>query len=160
MVEKLVAEQLSRFCEVYRKFHTGQMRTRKQRFAIDAATVLIQKVHEIWKNSQIAGALLMHVKRAFHHVSRARMVDPGVEDGLIGWTQSFLTDRWVELVIDGCISKHKVKTGIPQGSPVSAIVILLKSSKLMSPQLDWGLVWLLRPPASAWRRQGCESGLL
>lgn len=36
-----------------------------------------------------------------------------------------MTDRWVELVIDGHInSKHKVENGIPQGSPVSPILFL------------------------------------
>ena len=55
-----------------------------------------------------------------------RMADLGIDDDLIGWTQSFLTDRWVELVIDGYInSKHKVETGIPQGSPVSPILFLI-----------------------------------
>lgn len=39
----------------------------------------------------------MAVKGAFDHVSRAklaeRMVDLGIDDDLIGWMQSFLTDR-------------------------------------------------------------------
>ncbi len=72
----------------------------------------------------------MDVKGVFDHVSRAqlaqRMFDLGIDDDLIGWTQSFLTDRWVELVIDGHINpKCKVETGIPQGSPVSPILFLI-----------------------------------
>ena len=111
------------------------MRARKQRSAIDAAAILIQKVHEIWENRQIAGALLINVKGAFDHVSRAvlvkKMADLGIDDDLIGWTQSFLTDRWVELVIDGYITpKHKVETGILQGSPVSPILFLIYISEV------------------------------
>ncbi len=54
------------------------------------------------------------------------MADLGIDDDFIGWTQSFLTDRWVELVIDGYVyPKHKVETGIPQGSPVSPILFLI-----------------------------------
>ena len=126
VVEKVVAKQLSDFCEVNEKLHKGQMGARKYRSAIDAAALLIQKVQEAWESRKIAGALFMDVKGAFDHVSRAqlaqRMSDLGIDDDLIGWTQSFLTDRWVELVIDGHINpKCKVETGIPQGSPVSPI---------------------------------------
>ena len=79
----------------------------------------------------------MDVKRAFDHVSRAqlaqRMADLGIDDDLIGWTQSFLTDRWVELMIDGYVNpKHKVETGIPQGSPVSPILFLIYISGVFS----------------------------
>ena len=137
VVEKLVAEQLSQFCETNGKLHKGQMGARKHRSAIDAAAILVQKVQEIWKNRQIAGALLMDVKGAFDHVSRAqlaqRMADLGIDDDLIGWTQSFLTDRWVELMIDGYVNpKHKVETGIPQGSPVSPILFLIYISGVFS----------------------------
>lgn len=130
VVEKLVAEQLSAFCEVNGKLQKGQMGARKHRSAIDAAAILIQKVQETWKHQKIAGALLMDVKGAFYHVSRAqlaqRMADLGIDDDLIGWTKSFLTARWVELVIDGYINaKHKVETRIPQGSPVSPILFLI-----------------------------------
>ena len=106
------------------------MGARKNRSAIDAVAILVQKVQDIWNNRQIAGTLLMDVKGAFDHVSRAklaqRMADLGIDDNLIGWTQSFLTDRWIELVIDGFINpKCKIETGIPQGSPVSPILFLI-----------------------------------
>ena len=77
----------------------------------------------------------MDVKGAFDHVSRAqltqRMSDLGIDDDLIGWTQSFLTDRWVELVIDGHINpKCKVETGILQRSPISPILFLIYISRV------------------------------
>lgn len=44
---------------------------------------------------------------------------------MIGWIQSFLTDRKVKLVIDGHANSEKsVETEIPQGSPVSPILFL------------------------------------
>lgn len=44
-----------------------------------------------------------------------------------------MTDRSVELVIDGyCNPRHKVKAGIPQGSPVSRILFLIYISEVFS----------------------------
>ena len=50
VVEKLVAIQLSEFCEAKENLHKGQMGGRKQKSAIDAAALMIHKVHEIWEN--------------------------------------------------------------------------------------------------------------
>ena len=79
----------------------------------------------------------MDVKGAFDHVSRAklvqRMADLGIDNDLIGWTQSFLTDRSVELVVDGFTNpRQKIESGIPQGSPVSPILFLIYISGVFS----------------------------
>lgn len=56
------------------------------------------------------------------------MAEVCIDDVLIGWTQSFLTNRWVELVIDGYTNpKQKVESGIPQGSTVSPILLIFIS---------------------------------
>lgn len=50
----------------------------------------------------------------------------GIDNDLIGWAQSFLTHRRVEIVIDGHINPEKdVEISIPQGSPVSPILFLI-----------------------------------
>ncbi len=79
----------------------------------------------------------MDVKGAFDYVSRAklgqRMNKLGIDDDLIGWTQLFLTDRSVELVIDGFTnSRQKVESGILQDSPVSPILFLIYISRVFS----------------------------
>lgn len=99
VVEKVVAAKLAQFCEENKKLHKGQMGAKKYGSAIDAAALLVEKVEEVWKSQKIAEALFMDVKGAFDHVSRAqlaqRMSALGIDDDLIGWTQSFLTNRWV-----------------------------------------------------------------
>ena len=72
----------------------------------------------------------MDVKRAFDHVSKeqllTRMVELGIDGDLVIWTGSFLTDRKVQLVIDGHNNKEReIVTGNPQGSPISPILILI-----------------------------------
>ena len=54
------------------------------------------------------------------------MIKLGIDGDLVAWTKSFLTDRKVQLVIDGHENKEReIETGIPQGSPVSPILFLV-----------------------------------
>ena len=76
---------------------------------------MIHKVRKTWEDKRIARTLLMDVKGAFDYVSRAKLVqrmnELGIDNDLIGWIQSFLTDRSVELVIDGFTnSSQKVES--------------------------------------------------
>ena len=79
----------------------------------------------------------MDIKEACDYVSQAkliqRMKDFGIDDDLIGWTKLFLTDRSVELVINGYInSRQRVESRIPQRSPVSPILFLIYISRVFS----------------------------
>ena len=52
---------------------------------------------------------------------------------MTGWTQFFLTDRSVELVIDGSTNpKYSIETGIPQELPASLILFLISISGVFS----------------------------
>ena len=54
------------------------------------------------------------------------MIKLGIDGDLVTWTSSFLTDRKVQLVIDGHDNKEReIETGIPPGSPVSPILFLV-----------------------------------
>ncbi len=109
------------------------MGARNQRCAIDAVACLIHRVQESWAEKKLVAALFMDVKGAFDHVSRTRLIEKmmelGIDGDLIHWTQSFLTDRTVQLVIDGHDNREsRIETGIPQGSPVSPILFLIHIS--------------------------------
>ena len=130
VVEKVVAKELSQYCEEYFKLHPGQMGGRKDRSAIDAVAMLVHTVQEKWEQKKLAAALFMDVKGAFDHVSKRQllrqMIELGIDGDLVTWTESFLTDRKVQLVIDGHENKEReIETGIPQGSPVSPILFLI-----------------------------------
>ena len=130
VLEKVVAEQLSQFCESFCKLHVGQMGARKERCAIDAVALLVQRVEEIWAEKKLAAALFMDVKGAFDHVAKnqliSQMAELDIDGDLIRWTRSFLTDRKIQLIIDGHANQEeRIETGIPQGSPVSPILFLI-----------------------------------
>ena len=130
LVEKVIAEQLSQLSENFLKLHQGQMGARKERCAIDAVASLVYEVEQRWAEKKLAAALFMGVKGAFDHVSKtqlvAQMLELEIDGDLIRWTKSFLTNRKLQLVIDGHNNPEKdVETGIPQGSPVSPILFLI-----------------------------------
>jgi hypothetical protein len=90
----------------------------------------MNRTQEAWKRREIAAVLLMDVKGAFDHVSRwrllARMVELRIEPNLIPWVGSFMENRRIRMVVDGCeLAERDIQTGIPQGSPVSPILFAI-----------------------------------
>lgn len=117
MKVKLVADQLSQYCESHSKLHPGQMGARKERSGIDAIATLVYTVQENREEKKLAAALFMDVKGAFDHVSKGqllkRMLELGIDGDLLTSTKLFLTDRKVQLIIDGHEDKEReIETGI------------------------------------------------
>jgi len=55
-----------------------------------------------------------------------------IDGDLIRWTESFLSDRTVEMVIEGnVLQSHPVEAGVPQGSPVSPILFAIHTAWLI-----------------------------
>ena len=118
LVEKVVIEKLSRFYKINLKLHKGQIGAQKRRCAIDTSAIIVYNIHKIWEKKKIAASLLMDVKGAFDYIFQIKFTQQirqlGEDNDLIGWTQFFLTDKKVEIVIDGHINSEKiVETGIP-----------------------------------------------
>jgi hypothetical protein len=137
VAEKVVANKLADIVERRDLLHDGQFGSRRGRSAIDAVAVLINRTQEAWKRKEIVAVLLMDVKGAFDHVSRgrllARMVAMRIESNLVRWVDSFLQNRRIRMVIDGCeLEEREVRTGIPQGSPVSPILFAIYLSGVFS----------------------------
>ncbi len=83
LVEKVIAEELSRFCEINLKLHKGQLEVEKSRSAIDVAAIMIDNIHKIWEEKKIAALLLMDVKEVFDYVSRVKLGQQIRQLGLI-----------------------------------------------------------------------------
>lgn len=87
VIEKVMEEQLSRYCESYSKLHLGQMGSQKKRSAIDAVAILVHTVQKAWEEKKLIAALFMDMKGAFDHVSKgqliARMVELGIDGDLV-----------------------------------------------------------------------------
>ena len=52
-----------------------------------------------------------------------------MDGDLIRWTESFLSERTVEMIIEGnAMERHPVEAGVPQGSLVSPILFAIYTS--------------------------------
>ncbi len=72
----------------------------------------------------------MDVKEAFNHVPKGQilqlMIELEIDHYLVAWTESFLRNRKIQLVIDGYDKKEsKIETGFPQGLTLSLILLLI-----------------------------------
>jgi len=97
---------------------------------------MVDRAHATWKEDNITGVLLMDIKAAFPSVARGRlshaMKARKIDGDLIRWTESFLSERTVEMVIEGNVLKsHPVEAGVPQGSPVSPILFAIHTAGLI-----------------------------
>ena len=78
----------------------------------------------------------MDIKAAFPSVVRGRLIHAmkakQIDGDHIRWTESFLSDRTVEMVIEGTVlQSHLVEAGVPQGSPVSPIIFAIDTAALL-----------------------------
>lgn len=100
------------------------MGSRMQRSAIDNVARVVSRVREAWVQGRIGGTLLVDVKSTFDHVSRNCLLQTMEKINTDGdqmlWTESFMLERSVSLIMDGHLCEETVvKTGVPQESPVS-----------------------------------------
>ena len=121
IVEKVVADFISRHCESTGGFHPGQYGCRTKRSAVDAVGVAIAQVQKAWSRGVIAGALLMDVATAFPSVARGcllrKMRKARIDECLVRWTDSFMQDRRVIMSLDGQDGEDGRDNGPPPGVP-------------------------------------------
>ena len=84
----------------------------------------------------MASLLLLDVSGAFDNVSHQRLLhnlrSRRVDERLVRWIASFLSNRRTRIVVDGHESgEYCVETGIPQGSPLSPILYIFYNAGLI-----------------------------
>jgi hypothetical protein len=97
---------------------------------------MVDRAHAAWTNSHIPGLLLMVIKAAFPSVAKGRLVNimkvRQMDGDLIRWTESFLSETMVEMIIEGnAMERYRVEAGVLQGSPMSPILFAIYTSGLI-----------------------------
>ena len=135
LVDKKAAHLIADQFEQGRKLHESQYGCRRRRCASMRWLPSSVTPSSSCNRKHIAGALLMDFKSAFNNVRRGhlveRMMPLGVENDLVRWSESFMSQRKVRLCINGQEgADHEVNTGIPQGSSASPILFAVYMSGL------------------------------
>jgi Reverse transcriptase (RNA-dependent DNA polymerase) len=96
---------------------------------------LIYTTEKAWEKKKHLGALFLDVKDAFDYMAKnrllSRMKELNIPSYPIKWTNSFLSKRRVQLVINGFIYPNRdIITGVPQGSPVFFILFIIYLSNV------------------------------
>ena len=114
-------------------------------------------------------ACYLDISKAFDRVNHILLVDKlknyGISGNLFSWLQDYLTDRYVQVQVDGALAERiTVTSGVPQGSVLGPICYLYTtygsdsqqntSLRVLYENLDtcsrrWGLL-----PTAAWL--GCS----
>lgn len=102
--KNVLADMLSECCEVNHVLHECQMGSRKQRISIHGVAPMVGRMKKAWAEGKLTDLLLMNVMSAFDHVSLNRLLQTMeglvVDGDLIRWTESFMSEKGVGLVID------------------------------------------------------------
>jgi len=98
---------------------------------------MVDGAHSAWKEDNITGVHLMHMKAAFQTVVRGRLIHAmkgkRIDGDLIGWTESWLLDRTVDMVLEGnVLQSHPLEAAVPQGSPMSLILFAIHTAGLIT----------------------------
>ncbi|XP_045447831.1 uncharacterized protein LOC123656168 [Melitaea cinxia] len=83
-------------------------------------------------------AVSLDISKAFDRIWHARLISKlpsyGIPPGLCTWISDFLSERSIQVVLDGYSSDKKaINAGVPQGSVLSATLFLLHINDLLVP---------------------------
>jgi len=97
---------------------------------------MVDQAHPAGTTGHITGMLLMDIMATLRSVAKGRLVNltkvRQMDGDIIRWTEIFLSQRTMEMIIEGnAMERHPVEGGVPQSSPVSPILFAICTSGLI-----------------------------
>ncbi|RAL58046.1 hypothetical protein DID88_009541 [Monilinia fructigena] len=129
-LERLVAKKMSWLAIHYKTLASQQFGALPLRSSVDLTTCVTHDIESALKAGQKTTLLTMDVKGAFDAVLPGRLInrlrEQGWPNNLVKWIQSFATNRYIKIRLDGETGpKTALNCGLPQGSPISPILFML-----------------------------------
>ena len=111
-------------------FSDFQCGFRSSQSTADLLTVVSDRIARAFNRSGATRAVALDISKAFDRVWHAGLLHKlksyGISDQIFGLISSFLTNRWIQLVLSGNSSqKYPVNAGAPEGSILGVTLFLL-----------------------------------
>lgn len=155
IMEKMVNNRLRWFLEKNNLYNPNQSGFRKNRNTMEQIIRLDNDIHKAFIKKHFTVGVFIDFQKAFDmlwkHGLLMKMVSLGIRGNLLGWVNSFLTDRTIQVKINSTYSEILViQNGTPQGSCISPTLFNIMVNDLsdcikhsaMSQFADDGAIWL------------------
>jgi hypothetical protein len=138
VMDAIIARRLSYLVEthlVLPRMHIGGRKLKSTKHALYA---VVERIYRAWNTGQgqVLSLLLLNVFSAFDNVSHKRLLHnlrkQKVDERIVRWITSFLSNRRTRISIDGYESaEYQIGTRVPQCSPLSPDLYILYNSDLI-----------------------------
>ena len=126
LVNNSIVDHLEQ-CGLFSVFHNG---FRSSQSTADLLKVVSDRIARAFNRSGATQAVALDISKAFDKVWHAGLLHKlksyGISGLILGLISSFLSNRWLWVVLDGKFSqKYPVNAGAPQGSILGPTLLLL-----------------------------------
>jgi hypothetical protein len=142
LLKKIIAKQFNADIEQYYLLPITQFGSCPQHCAINVVTTLVYRIQATWASGHAGALLLFDISSFFDNINPACAIsilrNCGFPENVCHWATLFLSTQTATLKIGTYTSDpFQILTGMPQGSPLSLIVLALYTATLLKLAYAW-----------------------
>lgn len=137
VLEAVVTNRISVLVEKHQLLPPNYFGARRRRSCEQALNILIEKIHDAWREGKVLSLVSFDVKGAYNGVDSGvllwRLRERRIPEVLIRWVDSFCSSRLASIIVNMYQSEEMAieHAGLPQGSPLSPILFLILNANLV-----------------------------